>query len=318
VKQEVNSKTWKEYAALIADSWRASVDGILLTARQCAEASRFTGTERMLLLSELPFKRATFSKLVCIGKDERLYEEAIRCFLPPRYSILYLLTLLDNITLQRAVVQGILHSEVQRSDIEALRPRKEVFVPYLLPNKPSSETVPSGHQHMDNSVKDAVPTVAPSLKQPTSAPTILGEFRLPADYPPQRLLELKEQVRLIEKEFGATFVDWQEPPFLALNRRGSEYERCLAIGRVLARQRLLALYRACTTAGTQPGAWGFTDEETDIGACSAWHDVYRVLICVGLEDEFERIQSQAAFLAGMEPGAEAAAASSASPEALPS
>ena len=167
MKQEVNSKTWKEYVALIAASWRASVDGILLTARQCAEASRFTGSDRTLLLSELPFKRATFSKLVCIGKDERLHEDAIRRFLPPRYSTLYELTLLDDVALQRAVSEGILHSETQRADIEALRPRKAVSVPRLLLGGPSAETFPRIRPSADNVVQATVPSLplSPSGRQ---------------------------------------------------------------------------------------------------------------------------------------------------------
>src|SRR5262249_60222098 len=60
----------RSYAARIDNSWRHATDGMMEVARLCCEASQhLTASEKKQLIKRLPFKEATFSKFVQIGKD---------------------------------------------------------------------------------------------------------------------------------------------------------------------------------------------------------------------------------------------------------
>jgi hypothetical protein len=59
-------------------------------------------------------------KLAQIGKkDERL--DGIKANLPPSYSIIYEVTLLDDAQLEEAVRDGVIHPRVCRAEIAAIR-----------------------------------------------------------------------------------------------------------------------------------------------------------------------------------------------------
>ena len=94
----------------------------------CSEASeRLTVSEKKQLIKRLPFKEATFSKFVQIGKDARLHRLHARRVLPPHYTIAYLLTRLTDDQLHTAVKQGVISPDMNRADLQgwlkARRPR---------------------------------------------------------------------------------------------------------------------------------------------------------------------------------------------------
>jgi hypothetical protein len=109
----------RSYAARIINSWRHAAHGMMAVARLCSEASeRLTVSEKKQLIKRLPFKEATFSKFVQIGKDARLHRLHARRLLPPHYTIAYPLTRLTDEQLDSAVKQGVINPDMKRADLQ--------------------------------------------------------------------------------------------------------------------------------------------------------------------------------------------------------
>jgi hypothetical protein len=109
----------RSYAARIVNSWRHAADAMMEVAQLCCEASeRLTASEKKQLIKRLPFKEATFSKFVQIGKDARLQKLHARRLLPPHYTIAYPLTRLTDEQLQTAVKQGVINPDMKRADLQ--------------------------------------------------------------------------------------------------------------------------------------------------------------------------------------------------------
>jgi hypothetical protein len=110
------------YAERIGESWRRWIEGILEVAHHCAEASaRLTTAQKSELMLSLPFDEATFSKLVQIGNDARLQKPEIRRLLPPHYTKIYAITVLNDEELGQAIAEKIIHLDMKRADLEAWR-----------------------------------------------------------------------------------------------------------------------------------------------------------------------------------------------------
>ena len=109
----------RSYAARIVNSWRHAADGMMEVARLCSEASeRLTVSEKKQLIKRLPFKEATFSKFVQIGKDARLQRLHARRLLPPHYTIAYPLTRLTDEQLATAAKQGVINPDMKRAELQ--------------------------------------------------------------------------------------------------------------------------------------------------------------------------------------------------------
>ena len=110
------------YAANISVAWHRTVNAVMTTAQFCAQAdSRLTSQEKKELIGKLPFGEETFSKLVRIGSDARLQRPEIQELLPPRYTIIYLITTLGPEEFEEAVQANVIHAEQTRSGIEKWR-----------------------------------------------------------------------------------------------------------------------------------------------------------------------------------------------------
>jgi hypothetical protein len=111
----------ESYAQQISNALHTSVAEILLAGKFCARARTvFTQAERGLLLSRLGFREPAFrSKMVRIGNDVRL--KAIRKLLPPNYSIIYEIALLDDEQLELAKRKHLIRPDVTREKIKEFR-----------------------------------------------------------------------------------------------------------------------------------------------------------------------------------------------------
>jgi hypothetical protein len=108
-----------EYLTTIWENWRRGVHAILEVARLCAEAEdKLTTAQKGELISRLPFRRATFSKLAQVGADQRLRDLEIQSRLPPHYSTLYQLTLLDDPQFDRAIKEGVIYADLKRDELQ--------------------------------------------------------------------------------------------------------------------------------------------------------------------------------------------------------
>jgi hypothetical protein len=138
------------YAVNISDAWHRTVDAVMTAAQRCAQAdARLTPQQKKELIDKLPFGEETFSKLVRIGSDARLQRPEIQELLPPRYTIIYLITTLGLEEFEEAVQAKVIHAEQTRSGIEKWRAkhRKEVqeqraidaTVDYIAPPSPTQD-----------------------------------------------------------------------------------------------------------------------------------------------------------------------------------
>ena len=108
-----------DYVTAIQVNWQQGVDAFMSIARLCAEASaRLTALQKRELIQALPFGDSAFSKFVQIGTDTRLYAPDIQRLLPPHYTTVYAVTLLTDEELKRAVVEKVLHPDMQRAQLE--------------------------------------------------------------------------------------------------------------------------------------------------------------------------------------------------------
>ena len=110
------------YAKRIGESWRRWLEGIMEVAHHCADASaRLKTAQKSELMLSLPFDEAAFSKLVQIGKDARLQKPEIRRLLPPHYTKIYAITVLNDEELSQAIADKVIHLDMKRADLEAWR-----------------------------------------------------------------------------------------------------------------------------------------------------------------------------------------------------
>lgn len=112
----------EQYAEQITSYWQQSTAAILEAAASCKEASdALSSLEKKRLLARLPFSSSTFSKLVAIGGDSRIANPKIRQLLPPSFSSMYEVTLLNDDQLKRAVKERLLSPHTKRAAISKWR-----------------------------------------------------------------------------------------------------------------------------------------------------------------------------------------------------
>lgn len=107
-----------QFSKKITAAWQGSLAAILKVAQLCADADKAVPrSEKTAFIASLPFSRPTFSKLVAIGKDRRLYAKELRKQLPPSFSVLYEITHLKDGVLYPALNNGTINPEVSRTDV---------------------------------------------------------------------------------------------------------------------------------------------------------------------------------------------------------
>ena len=77
----------------------------------------WTDAERSAFVKKLPFKESTFSKYVRIGSDKRLYRAEVRQLLPPHYTTLYALALLEDAEFDLALADVLIHPGLEREEL---------------------------------------------------------------------------------------------------------------------------------------------------------------------------------------------------------
>ena len=109
-----------ESGRTIKASWQKAATQVLDTAELCERAFRRYGSRGLpVLLRTAQMSKSTFMKLVTIGRDERL--RRVKDLLPPGFSVIYALSQLSNEAFNNSVQAGIIHPQVRRAEIEALR-----------------------------------------------------------------------------------------------------------------------------------------------------------------------------------------------------
>ena len=106
----------------IESNWQKITRSIIEVAKACAEANEaLSSPEKKVLLDQLSFGEAVFSKLAAIGNDKRLHRPQILKSLPASYSVIYEVTHLGDKELNAAVADKTITPSVSRSEILFLR-----------------------------------------------------------------------------------------------------------------------------------------------------------------------------------------------------
>jgi hypothetical protein len=116
-----------QYANSIGECWYRGLTAMMEVARLCANASkRLTAAKKSELITKLPFGQVTFSKLVHIGTDTRLHTPDVRRLLPPHYTTIYAVTLLEDHELKAAITERVISPEMKRAGLQRwLNSRRE-------------------------------------------------------------------------------------------------------------------------------------------------------------------------------------------------
>jgi hypothetical protein len=269
------------YATAISAAWTKLLSSILEASKLSAQADKeLPADDKARLIEQLPFEAPTFSKLVKIGNDARLYTDRMRGLLPPSYSILYEIALCSDAQLNYAVESGILHCEATRADIEEIR--KSKIDPARLPV-------------FDDECSDASEQTA----QVTGVVRCcFAEFHVPADYPAERREELANELARVAQLYDAklvkipTDIERAEMRYeKALNAFARRWER---IGRKLALARVNDLKR---DARKRNKKWCYEPDEIEINSGDGWDRIEDVMGFVGLEAEIDELRAKAESLA---------------------
>lgn len=110
-------KSVSDWSRAINASWKNTTEGMLRTAKLCYKAqNKYSRDICEQLKRELFFSAPTFSKLVQIGGDARLYEDPIKSLLPPAYPTAYAIHLQKQEVLDAAMGDGILRPGLSLAD----------------------------------------------------------------------------------------------------------------------------------------------------------------------------------------------------------
>jgi hypothetical protein len=178
-------------------AWAKSVMAVLDLARICAEAATKLADEDFTRLEKsLPFGPAKMSMLRRIGADTRLFEKDVMERLPPSYSIIYQVHLLNDEELKHAIESHLLRPSVRREQIEKLRLKRGY-------SKLKCLTIAEMEQAQDRvhtcetsaNASDCEPEHSVTCSSEPSDLVVFGELLLPRNF--KRLSELHDSLELL-------------------------------------------------------------------------------------------------------------------------
>ena len=258
-----------EYARAINASWQKTTDGILETARLCAEADKkLEAKKKKDLIEKLYFSSATFSKLVTIGQTSQLQPPEVKSLLPPNYTIVYQVAKLSADELGTAIEAGIITPKMSRADLNAWVAER-------------------GGRDDGTKVK----------------PRVFATLQVAADFDSQKERELEQALQKLQKDYGFTVVHPRDPEKDEIKRTTDKVDDLVRNGArrhigLLKTQRLAAGGRHPTPA-IRKRLWSYSEDAIEIPDDATWEQVQRVLETVGSGDQFERLVDEALRLCGV-------------------
>jgi len=256
--------TLNTLAERINSSWQRTAQGVLETARLCADAREsLSESELEELKTQIDFSRPTFTKLVKIGANSQLYEEQVSALLPPHFSIVYQIASMDDDQRELALDQGIISPGMSRTGLR--------------------EWVAS------QSGKEAT--------SKTEQPEVIATLRATKAYSADLRNKVIEALRKLEEQFGF-LLDGPPDPEQELKQAIKEIDQEIRgeTRRYIAKlkkQRLHAQGRPRLSKQERQEHWPYTEEQLKIASDSDWERCDEVLNLVGMSDEFKRIKDAA-------------------------
>jgi len=132
---------WSDHRGNIVSAWNKGTDPILDTGAACfAAAAELDVLEKKALIKSLPFGESAFSKFVSIGATKRLYDAAVRDRLPPKFTVIYMLSQLSEQEFTALSEEPLFSRQLKRSQLETWK--KERLDPTIarpkLPSLPNT------------------------------------------------------------------------------------------------------------------------------------------------------------------------------------
>jgi N6-adenosine-specific RNA methylase IME4 len=115
------------WALRISARWRASIESIIETGQLLLDAKEALphGAFGRMIESDLPFSARTAQMLMATAADKRLTNPNHGSLLPPSWRTMFELTKLSDEEFDRGVQEQIIRPDMERKDIEQIRPRPE-------------------------------------------------------------------------------------------------------------------------------------------------------------------------------------------------
>jgi hypothetical protein len=122
-----NTRTVKEWRAYISEPWQKAVESIVETGLRLIQAKENVEHGEWLKIFEenKPFSVNTAQRLMIVAKNNILANAAHAQHLPPSWYTLYELSIIPEHQLLKMIQDGKIHSELTRSEAEALKGYEE-------------------------------------------------------------------------------------------------------------------------------------------------------------------------------------------------
>lgn len=186
------TKQTAKYVKAISAAWKRALEGILEAGKILAQAEKDLGRKQWLAMveNELPFTRRTAEKLLKIASDTRLTNPKYRNLLPPRWTTLHELTFLKDAEFERAITEGLIHPDMERSEAERLIPSKRQRAPT------SSRTV---------KVVRVPPHDDPRIQETDSEAEAIAIIKAEGQLSDDEIVELENDLNIISERYGLSF-----------------------------------------------------------------------------------------------------------------
>lgn len=257
----------QKFATEINRNWHKTTEHVLETARLCAEADKnLRSSEKSKLYDALDFNKATFSKLVKIGKQKHLHDEKVKPMLPPNYTVVYELAKLSEEDLGVAIRDKVVNPNMTRGELDAwLSERKG--------NSPEA-----------------------------TKERVIATVCVPSDFDEKKEAMLEAALDALRTEFGIEVRRPRDQELDALNSMARKIDDYIRKG---ARRYIRSL-KAKKLGGKRhlsPAArkqlWSYSQDEVEIRPDASWEEVQCALDTVGAGDQFERLRDEAFRLHGV-------------------
>ena len=251
----------RRYVGRIKANWYKATESIMKVAQLCAEANdQLSAADKNKLLENLPFSGGTFSKLAQIGADQRLQSPRVKKLLPPSYSIIYDVKLLEDEDFKTAFKEGIVHPDLKRADLRNWLEKR--------------------------SAQDEA-----SKPRPFSLPIeFFAAIKLSERLPSDQLERLDGMLEQIQSDFKAEIVRPRDPMERYLNAMGRYHKRVENRMRIGARRMVREVKQQRLKANRK---WGLIWEETDIDWDADQDRIQEVLDNIGRSDALSKLREVA-------------------------
>ncbi len=183
----------KGYVLRITEAWRQSVEKIIETGLILADAEeKLNPRDWMELVDELPITQSTITKLITIGCNKVLSQNTKS--LPPYWSSIYEISTMAESEVMEGIRQNVISPSAEREQIIE-------FKKYLITQL--SSTTPTPYKSNQNAIYSP-----------------LGEFRIPKDFPAERIDDLQNEIIKLADKFSISFhFDTSKKGIISLKRK---------------------------------------------------------------------------------------------------